>query len=211
MANKIPESSNSKTNSTSCSLNLIENKIIKLEDISEKSGDSVVLCHGHFNVIHPGHLRFLQYARQQGNQLVVAVLGDKLLNSKLHYFNQEERAANVAALHDVDWVIVVDQISLKDVIRQLKPDVYVMGKEFEENRDDQIDEEIALVKKYGGRILFSSGEVNYVSTDLLHHEFKTIQREKMQSFQSACERHLIRIQSLKEKIHRFKNLKILKI
>ena len=108
------------------------NKIISLQllnlAISDLVEKDIVLCHGHFNVIHPGHLRFLQYARHQGKQLVVAVLGDKFLNSKLHYFNQEERAASVAALHDVDWVIVVDQISLKDVIRQLKPDVYVMGK-----------------------------------------------------------------------------------
>ena len=189
------------------------NKIISLQllnlAISDLVEKDIVLCHGHFNVIHPGHLRFLQYARRQGKQLVVAVLGDKFLNSKLHYFNQEERAASVAALHDVDWVVVVDQITLKDIIQQLKPEVYVMGKEFEENSDDQIDEEIALVKKYGGQILFSSGEVNYVSSDLLHHEFKTIQREKMQSFQSVCERHLIRIQSLKEKINRFKNLKFL--
>ena len=44
-----------------------------------KANHRIVLCHGHFNVLHPGHLRFLQHASEQGDMLLVAVLGDRLL------------------------------------------------------------------------------------------------------------------------------------
>ena len=47
-----------------------------------KANYRIVLCHGHFNVLHPGHLRFLQYASEQGDILLVAVLGDKLLKNE---------------------------------------------------------------------------------------------------------------------------------
>ena len=57
-------------------MNSIGEKIIKLEEVSEKSGSSVVLCHGHFNIIHPGHIRYLDYSSQQGERLVVSIEGD---------------------------------------------------------------------------------------------------------------------------------------
>ena len=81
-------------------MNSIGKKIIKLEEVSQKSGDSVVLCYGHFNIIHPGHIRYLDYARQQGTKLMVSIQGDdSFLNSeRQHHFSEVERAAGVASI-----------------------------------------------------------------------------------------------------------------
>ena len=79
-------------------MNSIREKIIKLDEIAQKLGDSVVLCHGHFNIIHPGHIRYLDYAHKQGSKLVVSLQGDRaLLEERKHHFNEEERALGVAS------------------------------------------------------------------------------------------------------------------
>ena len=100
-------------------MNSTHNKIIKLEEVSEKSGNSVVLCHGHFNIIHPGHIRYLDYARQQGAKLVVSILGDaSLLKSELkHHFNETERAEGVASIQTVDKVIMLGEGTLEKLIK----------------------------------------------------------------------------------------------
>ena len=114
-------------------MNSTEKKIIKLGEQSQKDEDSVVLCHGHFNIIHPGHIRYLDYARQQGTKLVVSILGDaSFLNSESkHHFSETERAAGVASIQTVDQVIILSEGNLEDIIRDLKPKVLVLGKEFE--------------------------------------------------------------------------------
>ena len=82
----------------------IGKKIVKLEEVTQKSNESVVLCHGHFNIIHPGHIRYLDYARQHGTKLVVSIIGDaSFLNSeRKHHFSETERAAGVASLQIID-------------------------------------------------------------------------------------------------------------
>ena len=79
-------------------MNSIESKIINLDGVSVKAGDSVVLCHGHFNIIHPGHIRYLDYASQKGAKLVVSVQGDaSFLNS--------ERILSISSL-DKSFIVV---------------------------------------------------------------------------------------------------------
>ena len=88
-------------------MNSIGEKIIKLEDVSHKPGDSVVLCHGLFNIIHPGHIRYLNYAHKQAKKLVVSIQGDvHFLNSEYKLqFTETERAEGVASIQTVDNVI----------------------------------------------------------------------------------------------------------
>ena len=64
----------------------------------------MVLCHSHFNIFQLGHIRYLDYVRQQGTKLVVSILGDaSFLNSKRkHHFSETERAAGVASLQIID-------------------------------------------------------------------------------------------------------------
>ena len=135
--------------------------------MSLNSGDTVVLCHGHFNIIHPGHVRYLDYARQQGTKLMVSIQGESsfLKSDRKHHFLESDRAAGVASLQTVDQVVLLGEGSLEDLIKVLNPAVLVLGKEFESERDDQVSDAVQLLKKQGGKILFHAGETHYASAE----------------------------------------------
>ncbi len=170
----------------------------------------IALCHGHFNVIHPGHLRFLQYAQEQGDRLLVMILSDQALKgtAKITYFTQTERAAGVAALHNVDWIVILDRISMIEVIRLIRPFAYVLGKEFEENHSSEIDQCIELVKKNNGKIVFSSGTTHYASVDFLYHSQEELGHDNIQKFYAVCKNQKIDLKTLKYGIDQFQNLNL---
>ena len=93
----------------------------------------MVLCHGNFNIIHPGHIRYLDYAYQQGSEIVVSIQGDStfLDAERKHNFSEDERAIGVASLQTVSQVVLLGSRNLKYLIKKLRPKVLVLGKEFE--------------------------------------------------------------------------------
>src|SRR5262245_10948392 len=98
-------------------------------------GKKIVHCHGCFDIVHPGHLRYLQFARQPGDVLAVTLTGDDAIEKSdgmRPYVPQELRAESLAALEFVDHVAVVDGETAEPVIEALKPDVYIKGKEYED-------------------------------------------------------------------------------
>jgi len=84
-----------------------------------------VLCYGHFNIIHPGHIRYLEYAKSLGKRLIVAVQGDHMLthSGSSHHFTAQERAMGLAWLHIVDGVLIFDRGNLSDAVKLLSPEV----------------------------------------------------------------------------------------
>jgi rfaE bifunctional protein kinase chain/domain len=194
-------------------LNSPNKKIIKLEEVSLNSVDTVVLCHGHFNIIHPGHIRYLDYARQKGTKLIVSIQGDSsFLNSdRKHHFFESERAAGVASLQTVDEVVLLGEGSLEDLIKVLNPAVLVLGKEFESDREYQVSKAVQLLKKQGGKILFHAGETNYASADLLRDNLPDIHDQHIQNFKQACNQQKITNDGLLECIDKFKDTSLLVI
>jgi rfaE bifunctional protein kinase chain/domain len=190
-----------------------QNKIIKLEDVSQNAGDTVVLCHGHFNIIHPGHIRYLDYARQQGNKLVVSIQGDvSFLNSdRKHHFSEAERALGAASIQTVDQVILLGEGNLEKLIKVLKPAVLVLGKEFESERGDQVSGPLQLLKKQGGKILFHAGETHYASADLLRDNLPSLHNQHIKQYKQACKRQKIKMEGLLECIDKFEDASVLVI
>ncbi len=135
-------------------------------------GKKIVLCHGCFDILHPGHVRHLAWAKQQGDVLVVTVSSDAVVQKGpgWPFVPQELRAENLAAIEFVDYVAVDDGQWAGPILELLKPDVYVKGKEFEHVYTGRIGRERALVQSYGGRVLFSSGDVVYSSTAIYRKE-----------------------------------------
>lgn len=134
------------------------------------AGRTVALAHGCFDIVHPGHVNYLQFARQQADVLVVSLTGDDAIEKSdgmRPYVPQELRAQNLAALEAVDHVVVVDGATAEPVITALRPDVYVKGQEYEHSTHPGFLAEKALVEGQGGRVVFSSGQVVYSSTRLL--------------------------------------------
>ena len=194
-------------------MNQLNNKIIHLEDALENSEEIVVLCHGHFNIIHPGHIRYLDYARQQGTRLVVSVQGDAtfLEADHKHHFKEDERASGVAAIQTVHEVVLLGEKTLKDAILKLKPSVLVLGTEYEYELYQKVKDAVEILLKQGGRVLYRAGESYYASTELLQDSRSDIQKERNQLFQQACEQQGFCIEGLPDLLYKFKDASLLVI
>ena len=194
-------------------MNSVGNKVINLEELSGNSDDSIVLCHGHFNIIHPGHIRYLDYASQQGERLVVSIQGDDhFFNSDgKHFFNETERANGVASIQTVDQVVILGRGRLEQLIKVLNPTTLVLGKEFEYQQDDQIREGVQQLKKQGGHVLFHAGEIHYASADLLLENQPDPHEQQIKLYKQACKQQNIKSDELLECIDNFKNTSLLVI
>jgi len=117
--------------------------------------ETVVFTNGHFDLLHIGHVRYLQAARALGDRLIVGLNSDNSTRLRKGLGRpivlQEERAALLAALRCVDAVVVFDSEDCIDLVAALRPDVYVKGADW--NRPDgPRPPEAAIVAKYNGRV-----------------------------------------------------------
>ena len=123
-----------------------------------------VFVSGNFNVFHPGHLRLLRFAKGLGEKLVVGVNSDRI-GGRSVYVGEMMRLEVVKCNNWVDEAFIIDS-RIEEIIEDLRPDVVVKGKEYE----DRHNPEQAVIQNYGGKLVFSSGEVLFSSTDLLRKD-----------------------------------------
>ncbi|MEM9064889.1 MAG: PfkB family carbohydrate kinase [Planctomycetota bacterium] len=133
-------------------------------------GRRLVHCHGCFDIVHPGHIRHLRHAKAQGDALLVTITGDAAIAKGLGrpLIPEELRAENLAALDFVDLVYIEARPTAADLLDEVAPEVYVKGKEYETNHDPRFADEKRAVERRGGRVVFSSGDVVFSSTALIH-------------------------------------------
>jgi len=124
----------------------------------------VVLVTGNFNVLHPGHMRLLHFARKCGDRLLVGVNSDNIAG-KDAYIAENLRLDGVRNNMLVDEAFLIDE-QITDLITRLRPSIIIKGKEYE----DAFNAELNALEQYGGRLLFSSGETTFSSADLLAKE-----------------------------------------
>ena len=150
----------------------INNKIVSINN-SVLSTGNVSLCYGHFNLTHPGHIRYLQYAKSLSDKLIVAIIPDKELDKDLleHRFSERERAESVINLQIVDYVVILNKFTLDELIDVIKPKVLVLGKEFKQKQSKQISLAISVANKEGS-VKFHAGDVHYFSSNLLHRRMR---------------------------------------
>jgi rfaE bifunctional protein kinase chain/domain len=194
-------------------MNSVKNKITKLVSISETTDEKVVLCHGHFNIIHPGHIRYLDFASKQGTKLVVSVKGDSYFKNLAgnNHFSEEVRASGVALIQIVDQVVIIDKDYLGELIKKLNPDTLVLGKEFESEQRHQVVKEIRLLKKQGGKVFFHSGETHYADSNLLRDNLNYLEEQRRESFIKSMAQQNINVKELFECIENFKDASLLVI
>ena len=133
--------------------NLEDLKTIVLKEKQNKKKISFIS--GNFNVIHPGHLRLLKFAKEISDILIVFINPDEVSSIPI---SRHDRMESMQALTLVDYV-VNEEIKIEKIISYLKPDYVVKGKEFEK----KFNSEEKIIKKYGGKLYFSSGEFSYSS------------------------------------------------
>lgn len=145
-----------------------------LLEVHRSHGRKVVLCHGCFDLMHPGHIKYFQAAKNMGDVLIVTVTPDKYVDKgpDRPVFTQQLRAESIAALACVDYVAVNLWPTAEETLRLLRPDYYVKGQEFEnqEDKTGKIQCEARVVQEIGAEIRFTH-EVVFSSTVLLKRYF----------------------------------------
>ncbi len=157
---------------------------------------------GHFNVLHPGHLRLLRFAKQFSDYLIVAVESDRIAGETAHV-KEELRLEYLKNNTWVDEAFIFDE-PIIDLVDRVKPDFIIKGKEHE-NRENP---EIISLEKYGGKLIFSSGETTFSSYDLIRKEFDFISSTSVTMPKEFLSRHNIDENSIKKIIKDFSNLSI---
>lgn len=132
---------------------------------------STVLAHGCFDLLHLGHIKHLQAARQLGDRLVVSVTGDEHVNKGVGrpHFTAEQRAAALRALACVDQVIVNRSPDATPVIADVKPAIYVKGVDYKHDDGPDLGRERAAVEAVGGKLVFTDTE-KFSSSRLINAE-----------------------------------------
>ena len=184
----------------------------KIISVNELNTDNIVLCYGHFDLIHPGHLRYLQYAKTLANNLVVALMSDKELNGENQKsYLEDERAESVANLQIVDHVIVLNnELTLDCLIDIVKPKVLVLGKEFEQNQSEQINLAVNAVKNHG-KIVFHAGETHYFNANLLFKNVADIEVNSKNQLNKICKNYKITLRDIQKKLSNFSNSELVVI
>jgi rfaE bifunctional protein nucleotidyltransferase chain/domain len=155
-------------------------KIMELDALVEavrqykKQGKKVALCHGCFDLMHPGHIKYFQAAKKMGDILIVSLTPDKFVDKGpgRPVFGEQLRAESIAALECVDHVMINQWPMALEILRALKPDYYVKGQEFEHLKDStgKIQQESAVARELGIELRFTH-EIVFSSTELLNKYF----------------------------------------
>jgi rfaE bifunctional protein kinase chain/domain len=167
--------------------------------------ESIVFVSGIFNVLHPGHIRLFQYARGLGEQLFVAVESDRIAG-KVAHVREELRLEGVKTCSLVDNAFLIDE-PVVGFIGRLQPQVVVKGREYERGYNPEAE----VVAVYGGRLFFSSGEIQFSSTDLLRNELSNAIASPISPPLSYMARHNISNQRLKQLVADFASVRVLTI
>lgn len=148
---------------------LTHDELLAARDRARREGRRVVQCHGCFDIVHPGHIRHLRQARSLGDLLLVSITGDTQMKKGAGrpLIPEELRADNLAALDCVDWVYVEERPTAAELLDEVRPDVYVKGREYETNADPRFRAEREAVERHNGRVVFSAGDVVFSSTALI--------------------------------------------
>jgi rfaE bifunctional protein kinase chain/domain len=142
----------------------------------------VIMCHGVFDVVHPGHVRHLLYAKNKADILVTSITADQFINKGHHrpHIPQDLRALNLAAFEMVDYVLVDKYPTPLNNILEFQPDYFAKGYEYvSAGMPAKTSQEADVVGSYGGEIIFTPGDIVYSSSNLLNLAPPVLKMEKL--------------------------------
>ena len=132
-----------------------------------RSGQQIVLANGCFDLLHVGHVRYLRGAKALGGQLVVAMNSDgsvrQIKGEGRPFMPAEERAEIIAALSDVDAVVIFDESDVRALIREIRPAIQAKGTDYTRENVPERDEVLA----YGGRVEIVGDPKNHSTSEML--------------------------------------------
>lgn len=171
----------------------------------------IALCHGVFDLVHPGHIIHLQQAKEMADVLVVSITASKFVRKGpgRPYFDDEMRQQFLAAVGCIDYVMLSEGYAVDDIVECVKPDFYVKGEEYSNEKEDvtgKITAERELVEKYGGVIRYTSGQV-FSSTKLINTAMTGLPDNVLKYMEDFIERYTMA--DIKKYSEKAKSLRVL--
>jgi rfaE bifunctional protein kinase chain/domain len=188
-------------------------KIKTIEEILEIIGPrprerKVIMCHGVFDVVHPGHVRHLAYAKSKADVLITSITRDKHIEKGIYrpHVPEQLRALNLAAFEMVDFVIIDDEATPLKNLRIIQPDMFAKGFEYTASGlPPATQKEAEIVNGYGGEMIFTPGDVLYSSSKFINLTKPKIHIEKMLSLMDM---EGLTFQDLRDAVTSFKKIRI---
>ena len=150
-----------------------QKKILSREELRRRveewrgAGERVTLANGNFDLLHVGHVRYLHGAKALGGRLVVAINSDSsvraLKGEGRPIMPEDERAEIVAALADVDAVVIFPELDVRAIIREIRPDVQAKGTDYTTDSVPERD----TVAEYGGRVAIVGDPKDHSTSEIL--------------------------------------------
>ncbi len=173
-------------------------KILSLQDVSNRldktrQGKKIVLCHGVFDLLHIGHIKYFENAKTAGDILIVTVTPDRYVNKGPNRpaFQEQLRCEAIAALEVVDYVALNEWPTAVETIQLLKPDIYAKGSEYKKSENDVtgmiIKEEQAL-QEIGGSMFFTD-DIVFSSSALINQFSADFPEETKKFFHAISKMH----------------------
>ena len=172
---------------------LYSHKIKTPEQLREAIGarprkHKVIMCHGTFDVVHPGHIRHMLYAKTKADILVASMTADEHITkgSMRPYVPEDLRAINLAALEMVDYVVIDHDPTPLRNLALIQPDFFAKGYEYTAGAvHPKTQEEIDVLESYGGEMIFTPGDIVYSSSALIELAPPSIAIEKLMTLMDA--------------------------
>lgn len=195
----------------------MQNKIKTFEELEKlleeerNEGETIVHCHGVFDLLHPGHIRHFKEAKKQGSRLVVSVTPDRYVNKGpgRPAFNEALRIETLASLNCVDYVVLNDSPDAISCIQKIKPNIYVKGKEYAEHEKDvtgKIADEVRAVQQAEGTVYYTD-DIVFSSSSLLNQYYDNTSPE-LRAFLTEM-KEAYTIDDLIRKVESLKDLRVL--
>jgi rfaE bifunctional protein kinase chain/domain len=190
-----------------------ERKIKTREQLREILGPfprkkRVIMCHGTFDLVHPGHVRHLIYAKSKADILVTSLTADQhIAKANFRPFvPQMLRAMNLAALEIVDYVVIDENPTPIDNLQFLQPDYFAKGYEYNRGgMHPKTKEEFDALASYGGEILFTPGDIVYSSSFIIENEPPNLAADKLHMLMAAEQ---VTFADLDRTLDRFSGMKV---
>ncbi len=192
----------------------MSNKIVKKESILSKLKElnkkKVVLCHGVFDLLHVGHIDYLNFSKTKGDLLVVSVTSDKYVKKGLNrpYFSEKIRAKAISSLECVDLVIINDAPTAINIINLIKPIFYIKGADYKDSikLDKNLQLEKNCVQKNKGKLLFASEKL-LSSSKIINNNFDIFNDDQKKFIDEIKKNYSI--SKIKGLFKKFENKKVL--
>ncbi len=154
------------------------NKIVSREEVKRLAeswragGEKVTLANGCFDLLHVGHVRYLHAAKQLGGRLIVAINSDdsvrKLKGENRPLMPAEERAEILAALANVDAVVIFSEPDVRALVREIRPDIHAKGTDY---TADSVPERDTVIE-CGGRVEIVGDPKDHSATDIIRNRLE---------------------------------------